>query len=30
MARLIEKLTPLEVTKKTKSGYYGDGAGLWL
>jgi integrase len=30
MARLIEKLTPLEVTKKTKPGYYGDGAGLWL
>ena len=30
MARLIEKLTPLTVTKTTKPGYYGDGAGLWL
>lgn len=30
MARLIEKLSPLEVSKKTKPGYYGDGAGLWL
>jgi integrase len=30
MARLVEKLSPLEVTRKTKPGYYGDGAGLWL
>jgi len=30
MARLIEKLTPLAVTKTSKAGYYGDGAGLWL
>ncbi|BDT58382.1 phage integrase [Massilia varians] len=30
MARLIEKLSPLEVSKKTKPGYYADGAGLWL
>lgn len=30
MARLIEKLTPLAVTKATKPGYYGDGACLWL
>ena len=30
MARLIEKLTPLAVSKCTKPGYYGDGAGLWL
>jgi integrase len=30
MARLIEKLSSLEVSKKTKPGYYGDGAGLWL
>lgn len=30
MARLVEKLTPLGVTKSTKPGYYGDGAGLWL
>jgi len=30
MARLIEKLSPLEVSKKTRPGYYGDGAGLWL
>jgi integrase len=30
MARLIEKLTPLAVTKTRKAGYYGDGAGLWL
>lgn len=30
MARLIEKLSPLAVTKATKPGYYGDGAGLWL
>jgi integrase len=30
VARLIEKLSPLEVSKKTKPGYYGDGAGLWL
>lgn len=29
MARLIEKLSPLAVAKATKSGYYGDGAGLW-
>lgn len=30
MARLINKLSALAVTKKTKPGYYGDGAGLWL
>lgn len=30
MARLVEKLTPLEVSKKTRPGYYGDGGGLWL
>ena len=30
MARLIDKLTPLMVSKTTKPGYYGDGAGLWL
>lgn len=30
MARLIDKLTALEVTKTVKSGLYGDGGGLWL
>lgn len=30
MARLVEKLTPLAVSKMTTPGYYGDGAGLWL
>lgn len=30
MARRIEKLTALSVSKMTKPGYYGDGAGLWL
>lgn len=30
MARLIDKLTPLGVSKATKPGHYGDGAGLWL
>lgn len=30
MPRLVEKLTPLAIRKKTKPGYYGDGAGLWL
>lgn len=30
MARLIDKLTPLAVSKATKPGYYGDGGGLWL
>jgi hypothetical protein len=30
MARLIEKLNSLAITKATKPGYYGDGAGLWL
>jgi hypothetical protein len=30
MARQIEKLTSLEVSEKTKPGYYGDGAGLYL
>jgi len=30
VARLIDKLTPLMVSKTTKPGYYGDGAGLWL
>jgi integrase len=30
MARLIDKLTALDVTKKVKPGLYGDGGGLWL
>lgn len=30
MARLIEKLTALEVAKTIKPGLYGDGGGLWL
>jgi integrase len=30
MARLIQKLTPLTVTRTTTPGYHGDGAGLWL
>jgi integrase len=30
MARTIEKLSPLAVTKASKPGYIGDGAGLWL
>ncbi|QBQ54329.1 tyrosine-type recombinase/integrase [Nitrosococcus wardiae] len=30
MARAINKLTPLAVSKKTQPGYYGDGGGLWL
>lgn len=30
MARVINKLTPLAVTKLAVPGYYGDGAGLWL
>ena len=30
MARLIEKLTPLGVSKKQTPGHYGDGGGLWL
>ena len=30
MARLVEKLTPLAVSKASKPGYFGDGAGLWL
>ena len=30
MARMLEKLTPLGVTKTSKPGYYGDGNGLWL
>lgn len=30
MARGINKLTPLGVSKTTKPGYYGDGGGLWL
>ena len=30
MARLIEKLTPLLVSKITNPGYHGDGGGLWL
>lgn len=30
MARLTDKLTALTVSKATKPGYYGDGAGLWL
>jgi integrase len=30
MARLINKLAPLAVSKATKPGYYGDGEGLWL
>ena len=30
MARLVDKLTPLAVSKAKKPGYYGDGGGLWL
>ena len=30
MTRLIERLTPLGVSKKQTPGYYGDGGGLWL
>lgn len=30
MARLIDKLKPLEVSKTTKPGLHGDGGGLWL
>jgi len=30
MARTIDKLTPLGVSRQSKPGYYGDGAGLWL
>jgi integrase len=30
VARLVEKLTPLAVSKAKRPGYYGDGAGLWL
>jgi hypothetical protein len=30
MAGQIEKLTSLEVSKKSKPGYYGDAAGLYL
>jgi len=30
MPRLIEKLTPLAVSRAKRPGYYGDGAGLWL
>jgi integrase len=30
MPRLIEKLTPLAVSRAKLPGYYGDGAGLWL
>ena len=30
MARLIEKLTPLGVSKNPTPGHYGDGGGLWL
>ena len=30
MARLIDKLKPLEVSKTKKPGYHGDGGGLWL
>lgn len=30
MPRLIEKLTPLGVSRASRPGYYGDGAGLWL
>ena len=30
MARGINKLTSLQVTKLRKPGYYGDGGGLWL
>ena len=30
MARLIEKLTHLGISKLKQRGYYGDGAGLWL
>lgn len=30
MARQVEKLSALGVSKTSKPGYYGDGAGLWL
>jgi len=30
MARIIEKLTPMAVSKAKTPGYFGDGAGLWL
>lgn len=30
MARIIEKLSPLRISKMKKPGYHGDGAGLWL
>lgn len=30
MPRLVEKLTPLAVSKAKCPGYFGDGAGLWL
>jgi integrase len=30
MARLVDKLTALEVAKTTKPGLHGDGGGLWL
>lgn len=30
LPRLIEKLTPLGVSRTKRPGYYGDGAGLWL
>lgn len=30
MAKTVEKLSPMAVSKMAKPGYYGDGAGLWL
>ncbi|MFS2007988.1 tyrosine-type recombinase/integrase [Duganella sp. CT11-25] len=30
MAKKVEKLSPMAISKMTKPGYYGDGAGLWL
>ncbi|USX25765.1 integrase arm-type DNA-binding domain-containing protein [Oxalobacteraceae bacterium OTU3CINTB1] len=30
MAKTVEKLSPLAVSKMKEPGYYGDGAGLWL
>jgi integrase len=30
VAKLVDKLTALAVSKATKPGYHGDGAGLWL
>ena len=30
MAKTVEKLSPLAVSRMKEPGYYGDGAGLWL